>query len=129
MTKLVGCIKTLTWNTIKTKWYYIDEELNTIKDVSTELFQTIEKFNKDQKNIAKDTGKYAMQIPYSYTKDGYTKYSFGCGLSHYLQQDLFSKLKEVGKELSFDIGKCILQMYTPKDLKVNNSNIEKLLLK
>ncbi|NCI19804.1 hypothetical protein EJM73_09210 [Clostridium botulinum] len=126
--KLIGCINTLTWKTIKTRWFYLDKDNNICKDVTKELALTIDNFNRRTNNYSR--------IPFEY-KNGLTKYSFGCGLSHYLQEDLFKDLSNLDKSiLSFDLTKCKLNMFCPKDikhiLKCKNAwsiNIEESLLK
>ncbi|NFF77670.1 hypothetical protein FCV38_11925 [Clostridium sporogenes] len=133
MNKLIGCINNSSCKVIKTRWFYLDNKNNTCKDVTKELFLTINKFNKKQKQI-KDT-YHVLNIPYEY-KNGLTEYSFGCGLSHYLQEYVFEELKKVGENiLSFDLTEIRLQMLTKNDinniLNCKNSwdlNIEKSLI-
>lgn len=136
MRKIIGCINNLTWETIKTRWFYLDDKNNICKDITKELYLVINKFNVNQKLKSEKTNDYAITIPYKY-KNGLTEYSFGCGLSHYLQEDLFKQLQKTGKDiLSFNLSKCNIKMFTPHDikhiLKCKNAydiNIEECLLK
>lgn len=74
-----------------------------------------------------------MIIPFDY-KYGMAEYSFGCGLSHYLQSDQFAEIEKryanTGKILSFPLAECTIHMYTPKDLEYildcNNSFDDKI---
>lgn len=113
--KLIGCIKTLK-SVIRTRFFYINIERNEVRDVTLELCNSIEDFNKVARNI-RDTGEYSMLIPYQY-KNGLAEYSFGCGLAHYLQEEEFEKIvARSGKELSFPLEECKISMYTPSDVK------------
>lgn len=114
MKKLIGCINNSSCKVIKTRWFYLDKKNNTCKDVTKELFLTIDEFNEKQKRIINTY--HIFTIPYEY-KNGLTEYSFGCGLSHYLQEDLFGKLNKVGKNiLTFNLAECNLQMLTKNDI-------------
>ncbi|EQB4341421.1 hypothetical protein ACYJ2U_001805 [Clostridium botulinum] len=113
--KLIGCINTLTWKTIKTRWFYLDKENNICKDITKELTLTIDNFNDNQNLKSKQTNSYFVEIPYKY-KNGLTEYSFGCGLSHYLQENLFKDLSDKNI-LSFNLEECKLDMFCPKDIK------------
>jgi len=94
----------------------MDTENNVCKDVTEKLFSTIDKFNNEHRKI-KESGKYALIIPYNY-KNGLTEYSFGCGLSHYLQSDLFEELQKCGKNiLDFNLTECVINMFTKDDMK------------
>jgi hypothetical protein len=123
---LIGCINNLTWKTIKTRWFLLNKESNKIEDVTGKLYKAINSFNKKAEEEIKQTGNYSLRIPYSY-KNGLTGYSFGCGLSHYLENDVLSKL---------GFNNCRIEMYTPKDIKyilkctnVWDINIQESLLK
>lgn len=119
MKKLIGCIDTLE-AVIKTRFFYVNSQTAEVRDVTLELCEAIESFNTVARKIrasAKDA--YSMIIPYEY-KSGLAEYSFGCGLSHYLQD---SELKEVevksaneGKTLSFPLSECTISMFTPDDV-------------
>ncbi|PLS19311.1 hypothetical protein CVD28_02545 [Bacillus sp. M6-12] len=112
---LVGCIQTLN-KVIRTRFFYVSKETNEVKDVTLELCNAIENFNDHARKI-RDTGEYAMFIPYDF-KDGLAEYSFGCGLSHYLQRNEFENIiTRSQKELSFPLEKCRISMYTPDDVK------------
>lgn len=112
---LIGCINNLTSKIIKTRWFYMDINTKQIKDVTEELYKTINKFNIRAEEIRK-TGKYSLRIPYGY-KNGLTEYSFGCGLSHYLQEDVLKELSKDSDNISFPLSKCKISMYTPNDIK------------
>lgn len=71
--------------TITSKWYQVKE--NKAVEVTGKLFEDVVKYNKKSETTTK--------IPFSYyanTLEGTIKYSFGCGLTHYLQD---SNLKQV----------------------------------
>lgn len=119
MKKLIGCIDTLE-AVIKTRFFYVNSQTAEVRDVTLELCEAIESFNTVARKIrASAKGAYSMIIPYEY-KGGLAEYSFGCGLSHYLQE---SELKEVvertekdGKKLSFPLSECTISMFTPDDV-------------
>lgn len=111
--QLIGCISTLK-NVIQTRYFYLDGETKEIKDVTYSLFNAIEAFNELAK-AKRETGDYAMLIPYEYD-NGLVEYSFGCGLSHYLQENLFEALVEADKTIGFPLQDCRLSMYTPSDI-------------
>ena len=112
---LVGCIQTLK-NTIRTRFFFVDKSANEVRDVTLELCQRVDDFNKKAQAI-RDTGEYAMLIPYSYN-NGMAEYSFGCGLSHYLQENVFEDLVERSeKPFSFPLTDCRISMYVPSDVK------------
>jgi hypothetical protein len=112
---LIGCIQTLN-SVIRTRFFYVNQETSEIKDVTLELCNAIEDFNEHAKKI-RDTGEYSMLIPYQY-KNGMAEYSFGCGLSHYLQDSEFETIvSRSTKELSFPLVECRISMYTPSDVK------------
>lgn len=114
-TMLVGCIKTLT-SVIRTRYFYVNTETGEVRDVTLELCNRIEDFNAHAKKI-QDTGKYSMAIPYQF-KNGLAVYSFGCGLSHYLQEEVLQEIvSKSSKTLSFPLEKCSISMYTPDDVK------------
>lgn len=114
---LVGCIDRLD-NTISTRFFYVNKEEGIVKDVTENLCEGIDAYNEEAQKI-RDVGTYAMIIPYDY-KYGLANYSFGCGLSHYLQEKEFVKIEEAvlqkGMELSFPLAKCTMSMYTPHDI-------------
>lgn len=116
--KLVGCIDKLD-NIIKTRFFFVNPENQEVRDVTMELCEAIEAFNEVARAI-RDTGEYSMTIPFDY-KYGMAEYSFGCGLSHYLQSDQFSEIEEryanTGNNLSFPLVDCVISMYTPNDVK------------
>ncbi|KXY50997.1 hypothetical protein AT268_31125 [Bacillus cereus] len=114
---LVGCINSMkVVGAIKTRFFYLSMETKEVRDVTRELSYAIDKFNEEAKKI-RETGEYSMLIPYDYV-DGLVEYSHGCGLSHYLQESVFERLTEVGKDiLTFPLMGCTLSMYTPADVK------------
>lgn len=114
---LVGCINSMkVVGAIKTRFFYLSMETKEVRDVTRELSYAIDKFNEEAKKI-RETGEYSMLIPYDYV-DGLVEYSHGCGLSHYLQENVFERLEEVGKDiLTFPLMGCTLSMYTPSDVK------------
>lgn len=112
---LVGCIQALN-KTIKTRFFYVNPDNNELRDVTYELCNSIKDFNAIAQ-ASRDNGTYSMLIPYTY-KNGMAEYSFGCGLAHYLQEDVFEELaKRSVKELSFPLTDCRISMYTPSDVK------------
>lgn len=112
---LVGCIQTLN-STIRTRFFYVSKEENEVRDVTLELCQHVDDFN-EKAQAVRDTGEYAMLIPYSYN-NGMAEYSFGCGLSHYLQENLFEVVVERSeKSFSFPLTNCRIDMYVPSDVK------------
>jgi len=115
---LVGCIEQLD-AIIRTRFFYVNKEENVVKDVTLELCDAIESYN-DVAQAIRNTGTYAMMIPYTY-KYGMAEYSFGCGLTHYLQEKEFKKVEEAfvqsGNKLSFPLEKCSISMFTPHDVK------------
>lgn len=112
---LIGCIEKLD-KVIETRYLYLNRETGEIKDVTLPLYQAIQAFNEASLAI-RVTGDYAMMIPYDYS-NGLVKYSFGCGLSHYLQPDVFAKLtSEFEGDIGFPLNECQLDMYVPSDVK------------
>jgi hypothetical protein len=112
---LVGCIQTLN-SVIRTRYFYVNQETCEVRDVTIELCRTIADFNTHAKELRKKD-EYSMVIPYQYN-NGMAEYSFGCGLSHYLQETEFEKLVERSKKpLSFPLTECRISMYTPSDVK------------
>jgi hypothetical protein len=112
---LVGCIDKLD-KVIKTRYLYVNVETDEVKDVTLPLYQAIQAFNEKAKE-ARDAGRYAMMIPYEYN-NGLVEYSFGCGLSHYLQADVFPLLTNAfSGDIGFPLNECRLDMYVPTDVK------------
>lgn len=112
---LVGCIQTLN-DTIQTRFFYVNKAENDVRDVTLELCKRVDDFNETTKAI-RETGEYAMTIPYEY-KNGMAEYSFGCGLSHYLQENVFGDLVERSTTaFTFPLTDCRIAMYTPSDVK------------
>lgn len=113
---LIGCIEELEM-TIKTRFVYLNRESGEVKDVTLPLYYAIEKYNK----VAKETvpgAKYYTYIPYRFNDD-LMEYSFGCGLSHYLNKRLFKDIEEnsIDFDMEFPLSECELSMYTPSDLR------------
>lgn len=116
MKKLIGCINNLTYNKIKTRFFYLDTNTHEVRDITIELCDAIDEFNREAEEI-RANGDYSMIIPYKY-KEGTAEYSFGCGLSHYLQESEFGKITHIAKEiLTFPLYECDLQMLVPSDIK------------
>lgn len=112
---LIGCIEKLG-NVIQTRYFYLNPETSEVKDVTLSLYTAIEAYN-EKARIIRDAGGYAMLIPYEY-KSGLVEYSFGCGLSHYLQANVFEELVvSVSGNINFPLTKCVLSMYTPSDVR------------
>lgn len=112
---LVGCIQKLG-NVIQTRYFYVNPNTSEVKDVTLSLYTAIEAFNRKAHEV-RSKGGYAMIIPYEY-KNGLVEYSFGCGLSHYLQANVFEELViSVNGDICFPLTKCVLSMYTPSDVK------------
>lgn len=90
---LVGCINNdmKRSNTIKTRFFLVDN--NKIKDVTQELCE-------GSKEIT----------TYKYNK-GLANYPFGCGLSHYLQNNNLNKVK------GLNLKDAEIMMLTLNDLK------------
>ncbi|WCK57286.1 hypothetical protein PP175_29285 (plasmid) [Aneurinibacillus sp. Ricciae_BoGa-3] len=115
MKHLIGCIEDITRSgRIKTRFFYIDSKTKEVRDVTLELCETIEQYNQKAERI-RATGEYAMKIPYDYKK-GMAEYSFGCGLSHYLQEDIFEDISKEATSLTFPLASCKLSMYTHSDV-------------
>ncbi|WP_442637895.1 hypothetical protein [Rossellomorea marisflavi] len=108
---LVGCIEELD-TTIRTKFIFLDKEKGEAKDVSLPLFYAIDRYN----NRPND-GSYYTRIPFQFNR-GLVEYSFGCGLSHYLQENLFEDIEASlnGFDMTFPLSDCRLSMLTPSDL-------------
>jgi len=115
---LVGCIDKIN-SEICTRFFFVDKKERIIKDITMELCEAINSFNEVAEEIRK-TGEYSMIIPFEY-QYGLAKYSFGCGLTHYLQQNVFKTIEERacndGKLLSFPLSECYISMFTPSDVK------------
>lgn len=109
---LIGCInKLMPMKGIETRFFHVSIEEGKVRDVTENLVEAIDKFNES----ASMKGK--LGIPYEY-KNGVACYSFGCGLAHYLQVNLFEEIQEVSEDvLEFPLGACSLSMYTPSDIE------------
>ena len=57
-----------------------------------------------------------MLIPYEYD-NGLVEYSFGCGLSHYLQENVFEVLVQADGNIGFPLQECRMSMYVPTDVR------------
>lgn len=121
MKKLVACIKTLGTRTIKTRFVLVDTKTEECTDVNVALYEAIKKRGEE----IKKQGKYATPVLYEY-KEPYMVYSFGCGLTHYLEDDI---LEELAKYDSLFEGATVSAL-TPNDLKhilgVKNADDERL---
>lgn len=98
--KLVAVLETLTFKTIKAKFYLVGEK---VENVTEDLYAGVQEYNK----IA------TTKIPYS-LKNGVITYSFGCGLTHYLQQ---SNLLQINMYTESDLSNASLSVLTPDDCK------------
>jgi hypothetical protein len=112
MDVLVGCInKLMSIGDIETRFFYASTEEGKVKDVTENLVEAIEKFNESP------SMENRLGIPYEY-KNGVACYSYGCGLAHYLQPDLFKEIQEVSNDvLEFPLGECVMTMFTPSDIE------------
>lgn len=114
---LVGCIDKLGTKTIRTRFFYINKESREIRDVTLELCNAIQDYNQFAKTHNDTPDNYYLVIPYEF-KNGLANYSFGCGLSHYLDKCEFENIvARSGKPLSFPLEQCSMTMYTPLDIK------------
>lgn len=97
MKVLVGLIKNdlRRTNLINTRFFLVDEEQRSCDDVTFKIVNGV-----NQSGIA--NFKY---------KNGLAVYSFGCGLSHYLNN---SNLKDIK---TLNLSDCKLEMFTIKDVK------------
>lgn len=87
-------------NTIKSKWFVL--EGNKVIDVTNKLYSLVNEYNQLETTQTK--------IPFSYKSDSdMITYSFGCGLTHYLQNE---NLKELAAELNVDH----IEVFTTNDL-------------
>lgn len=112
--RLIGCISTLE-KVIHTRFFFLDSETKEINDVTYPLYKAIEVFNENAK-AKRNSNEYAMLIPYEY-QNGLVEYSFGCGLSHYLQENVFEALAQADSTIGFPLAECRLSMYVPSDVK------------
>lgn len=115
---LVGCIDTMEkFGNIETRFFYVDIQRNKVKDVTMELCEAVESFNRFSKGQMALNGKYEMTIPMKY-KYGLAVYPYGCGLSHYLHEDT---TESVGKYLdTIPLKDCQIKMFTPNDMTMMN---------
>lgn len=61
--------------TIKSKWFVLSE--GKAVDVTARLQEDVDAYNARE--------DVSLKIPYKTSAEGYISYSFGCGLTHYLQ--------------------------------------------
>lgn len=125
MNKLIAGIKNINVNgDIVTRFFNITDE--GIVDVTEALYRGISEYNEVCRDVLLEGG-YKQIIPFRF-KDGYIRYSFGCGLTHYFQQDQFEELSEYVTE--FDLNNATMSVLTPDDFKmlfkkkVDNPTIE-----
>lgn len=112
MNILFASIKSINGNgSIKTRFFHINEF--GYQDVTYELCEGIKKYNSNAYQII-ETGEYSLVIPIEY-KNGLADYSFGCGLTHYLQESEFLNLSNYIEEFSLET--CKLVVFTPDDVK------------
>lgn len=90
MKKLIGCINNKSWKVIKTRFFLIDG--NKIEDVTEKICK---KVNEEKISNFK-------------FNNGLANYHFGCGLSHYLQDDNLDKI---------GLDNTIIEMFTLNDVK------------
>lgn len=129
MNKLIAGIKSINPNgDIKAKFFLATD--NDIEDVTAKLYNGINSYNESCRDEL-SKGRHKLIIPYRF-KDGYMLYSFGCGLTHYLQDDNFEELNDYVK--GFSLINAKLTVLTPSDFKmlfkktVSDSTIESDLL-
>lgn len=117
--KLIGVIDSMKGSEIRTRFFYFDQETGEVQDVTHELCEAINQYNEVAHEIRR-TGKYSMVIPYEYGY-GLANYSFGCGLAHYLQEDVFEEVEkrtaQAGNPLVFPLKECRISMFVPSDVK------------
>ena len=104
---LVACIKKLK-SDIESRFMLVDLDEGMCKDVTMELCHAIE----ERAEVIKGLDGYHTPIPYEF-KSPYAVYRFGCGLTHYLEEDTLQELAEYNP--MFDNVK--LKALTPNDLK------------
>lgn len=111
---LVACINNLTSSVIKAKFVLVNRENGTVEDVTSELFDTMQQANTNYFNAFK-------------LKGSMLHYAFGCGLTHYLQNDTIEFLVKENEMFN----NCNVEALTPNDLKnilgVKNANDPNLL--
>lgn len=119
MSKLVAAINSINTNgSIRARFLYVDK--NGEKDVTVEICKAIKGFNNKAKGV-REAGKYSLIIPIDY-KNGLAEYSYGCGLTHYLQEIEFKSLSAYVE--SFPLERCKLEIFTPDDIKhILKSNV------
>lgn len=115
--KLIGCISSLrTVGLIKTRFFYVNSTSGEVNDVTKELYLSLQKFNNYADEYMK-AGFYMVKIPYSF-KRGLAIYPHGCGLSHYLSEELFEEISIFGEGiLTFPLTECQILMYTPNEVE------------
>ena len=87
--------------TIKSKWYV--REGNEVRDVTLDVWLAVFDYNEESVRMNRSI------IPYEYRND-YLYYSFGCGLTHYLND---RNVNEVLGEMNVE---CI-RVYTPREFQ------------
>lgn len=79
-TPLYAVVKILK-HTIKSKWFVVDN--GKAKEVTDEVFSDVLAHNNREETT--------LKIPFNY-KDGFITYPFGCGLTHYFNGSMITKV-------------------------------------
>ncbi|PGK51128.1 hypothetical protein CN918_25400 [Priestia megaterium] len=132
---LFACMRNRTAKEIRSRFLFLNVKTGEIKDVTRELVKAIKKFNTHNQKLRKETGQYHLIIPYEY-KEALATYSFGCGNTHYLQENYFSEIVAISDDiLTFPLETCRIVVYSPEDIKhilgcknAFDENIEEALL-
>lgn len=113
---LVGCINGIHNSIFSTRFFYVSPADREVRDVTKELCVAISEYN-IQADLVNRNGGYAMTIPYTF-KNKMAYYSFGCGLTHYLQENMFESINmATDYMMSFPLSDCRLAALTADDLK------------
>lgn len=114
---LVGCIEEIRKSIFHTRFFYLDSTRTEARDVTEELCYAIDVHNQQVQTYKDISGGYAMSIPYT-LDDGLATYSFGCGMTHYLQENVFEEIYlSNDSQLSFPLTACRLTTLAKDDLR------------
>jgi hypothetical protein len=75
----IFAVMDVTFKDIKSKWFIVEDD--QLINVTSEVFEAVQEYNETA----------SLVIPYRY-KNNHIVYSFGCGLTHYLQSDNVSEV-------------------------------------
>ena len=106
-------------NTIKSKWFVLEN--GKVEDVTDNLFSDVIRYNKQCEKYSK--------IPFSYDSTGFIKYSFGCGLTHYLQNRNLNEVTSLDVDHIEVITTSDFTMYGFKKSESNWKNVLETILK